>query len=197
MDSTVGLRQYTRELLRVLDEAEVTTLAGRAMDPEEGIARGVDMLLEVAASGAKVMLVGNGGSAAVVSHVQNDIAKAVGARAMVFNEAPLLTALTNDESYEAAFARCVELWAEPGDMLIAVSSGGRSPNIIKAAGEARERSCGVVTLSGFAADNPLRTMGDLNIYVPSSGYGHVEVAHAALLHCLTDAAMTRRAAAGG
>lgn len=109
---------------------------------------------------------------------------------MVFNEAPLLTALTNDEGYIHAFERCVALWAEPEDVLIAVSSSGRSENILLGVKAARVRGSMVLTLSGFAPENPLRKMGDINFYVPWGTYGPVELSHQALTHFLTDCAVT-------
>ena len=63
-------------------------------------------------------------------------------------------------------------------MLIAISSSGRSPNILAAVGAARARGCTVVTLSGFRPDNPLRALGDWNFHVPSEAYGPVEMVHA-------------------
>ena len=141
----------------------------------------------------KVLLVGNGGSAATVSHVQNDLCKAVGVRAMVFTEPALLTALANDHGYASGFERLVELWADPGDILLAISSSGQSENILRAVEASVRRGCDVITFSGFRGDNALRRAGDLNFYVPDQTYGHVEVAHNALVHFLTDRAVILRA----
>ena len=110
--------------------------------------------MEGRASG-KAIIIGNGGSAAIASHLQNDLCKAVGA-AMVFNEASLLTALTNDEGYD------VELWAEPGDLMVAVSSSGCSVNIFLAVEAAVSWECRVITFLDFLPCNPLRGMGELN-----------------------------------
>jgi D-sedoheptulose 7-phosphate isomerase len=74
----------------------------------------------------------------------------------------------------------------PGDLLVAMSSSGRSPNILEAVRAARERSMTVMTLSGFGADNPLRHEGDLNFYVPSREYGFVELSHNAIIHLFLD-----------
>ena len=70
----------------------------------------------------------------------------------------------------------------------AVSSSGRSENILRAAQAARGNGCGVITLTGFAPDNPSRRLGDLNFYVNSLEYGFVDTAHAALTHYITDRA---------
>jgi D-sedoheptulose 7-phosphate isomerase len=136
------------------------------------------------------MLAGNGGSAALVSHMQNDLCKAIGVRALVFNEQPLLMALANDHGYGCVFERPIELWAEPSDLVVTVSSSGKSENILRAVRASVARGCQVITFSGFSPDNPLRQMGDLNFYVRSDVYGYVETAHAVLTHYMTDQAMS-------
>jgi D-sedoheptulose 7-phosphate isomerase len=120
---------------------------------------------------------GNGGSAAIVSHVHNDLCKAVGVRAVVFDDTPLLTALANDEGYHEVFRRPLELWADRGDLLIAVSSSGESENIVSAAASAKQKGCTLLTFTGFKPTNRLRQIGDFNIYVPAAHYGYVEIAH--------------------
>jgi D-sedoheptulose 7-phosphate isomerase len=78
--------------------------------------------------------------------------------------------------------------ARPGDVLIAISSSGKSRSITNSVGAARAARCRIVTMSGFESDNPLRTMGDLNAYVPNSEYGFVEIAHLSLCHAIVDLA---------
>ena len=73
-------------------------------------------------------------------------------------------------------------------MLIAISSSGKSENIIRATNAALKKGCTVVTLSGFKADNPLRQIGHVNYYVPSDEYGYVELIHSIIAHYLSDAA---------
>jgi len=108
---------------------------------------------------------------------------------LVFTEAPFLTALANDNGYIVAFEQQVDLWAKPGDLLIAISSSGRSENILRAAQAARGHGCGLITISGFQPENPLHFLGDLNFYVPIEDYGYVESAHSVLLHFFTDRAI--------
>lgn len=135
------------------------------------------------------MLIGNGGSAAITSHMRNDLCKAIGIRAMVLNDPPLLTALSNDHGYTCAFERSVELWANSGDLLLAISSSGQSESILRAGQAAVAQGCQIITLSGFQADNPLRYMAHLNYYAPSQVYGYVELAHSVLAHLMTDRAL--------
>ena len=180
--------EYFSKLSQLMLDIEVTNLQGADLPLDQGTDEAVQMILEVGAASGKVMLVGNGGSSAVVSHVQNDLCKAVGSRALVFTEQPLLTALANDHGYGCVFERPIELWAEPDDLLLTVSSSGQSESIIRAIEAAREKGCQIVTLSGFSPENASRKMGDLNFYVSSDAYGYVETAHAALCHYMTDKA---------
>lgn len=179
---------YVRSLSDVLLSTQVTDGNGTRLPLDEQANKVVDMILAVKSAGKKVMLVGNGGSAAIASHMHNDLCKSVGVRAIVFHELPLLTALTNDHCYECVFERPLELWGDPGDLLFAVSSSGQSENILRAAQAALARGCQVITLSGFNSGNQLRGMGHLNFYVPSQSYGYVEMAHSVLAHFLTDCA---------
>ena len=82
------------------------------------------------------------------------------------------------------------MFADSGDVLVAISSSGRSENILRGARKAREKDCRVLTMSGFDPDNPLRRLGDLNFYVPSKSYGHVEITHLSLSHCMLDTIMS-------
>ena len=144
------------------------------------------LLHDVRERQSTVHLIGNGGSAAVVMHAETDFIKACGIRADSHGKLSLMTAYANDCGYEHVYADVLRKKMDPDDVLIAVSSSGKSRNILNAVKEARARECTVLTLSGFKPNNPLRSMGDINFYVPSTDYGHVELTHAAILHCLTD-----------
>ncbi|MBT9140777.1 MAG: Phosphoheptose isomerase [Dehalococcoidia bacterium] len=183
---------YFHRLSELLLSTQVTDREGVALSLNEGAKEAVDMILSVRSASGKVMLIGNGGSAAIASHMQNDLCKAVGVRAIVFNEPPLLTALSNDHGYGCVFERPVMLWANSGDLLLAISSSGQSENILRAVRASMARECQVITLSGFSVDNPLRRMGHLNFYVPSQVYGYVELVHSVLAHFLTDCAIMSR-----
>ena len=185
-----SVTSYFQTLAGSILDMEVTDRSGAPMALEEGAERAIKMILETRSAVRKIMLSGNGGSSAIVSHVQNDLCKAVGVRALVFTEQPLLTALANDEGYGSVFEKPIELWAEPGDLLLTVSSSGRSENIVRALKAASGLGCRIITLSGFNPENPSRSAGDLNFYVPSDVYGFVETAHMALLHFMTDRAKT-------
>lgn len=172
-------------------EVEVTGPAGAVLAFAAAMDAAAERLLEARRQARKVLVIGNGGSAAIASHMQTDLCHSLGIRGLVFNEPPLLTALANDNGYENAFQRLVDLWADPGDVLVAISSSGRSPNILNACAAAKARGVAVLSFSGFGADNPLRRQGDLNFYVANATYGPVESAHAVLVHELTDRVLAR------
>lgn len=184
---TDSLTAYLEETHRLLAAMEIRDAAGAQLSADRGASAALDLLREAKAGNRTAFVVGNGGSAAIASHMQNDLCKAVGIRALVFTEQPLLTALANDDGYEGAYETMLRLWAAPGDLLVAISSSGRSKNILRTATAARAAGCRVITLYGFAPENPLRLLGDVNFYVPSDSYGHVELIHGALTQFLTDA----------
>ena len=113
-------------------------------------------------------------------------------RAVNFNEADLLTCLANDYGYEHWIARALEFYADPGDLLILISSSGQSPNILEGARQARAMGLGLVTLSGFSVGNPLRQLGAVNLWVDSREYNIVEMAHQTWLAAIVDYLTTRR-----
>ena len=179
-------QDHIRRLADLLDNTQVTDAQGSLMGVDEGIDRIVTCILQIRSARRKVMVVGNGGSAAIASHMQTDLCNAIGARGLVFNEPPLLTALSNDHGYPGAFERLVNLWADPGDLLVSISSSGCSPNILCASQAAIENQAHLVTFSGFHHDNPLRRLGEVNIYIGIASYGYVEATHASLVHFITD-----------
>jgi D-sedoheptulose 7-phosphate isomerase len=181
------LSGYLGELTRLFAATELTDASGQQLASDEGAKTVLALMQRVKSAGTKAMVVGNGGSAAIASHMQNDLCKALRIPTVAMTEQPLLTALANDDGYETAYETLVKLWARADDLLFAISSSGQSENILRAARAARKAGCRVVTLSGFAADNPLRQLGDVNFYVPSRAYGHVEIAHASITQFLTDA----------
>ncbi len=180
------MRDYFRRLTGYLEALEVTDGEGAKVDFEEGLAGAARLAVERAAAGSKVLFIGNGGSAAIAGHMATDWCKNGGIRAMAFNDGSMLTCLGNDYGYRHVFEKPILLFAEAGDLLFAISSSGRSENILMGVKAAREKDCKVVTLSGFTPDNPLRAMGDINLYVPVGLYGPVEVLHHALCHGILD-----------
>jgi D-sedoheptulose 7-phosphate isomerase len=160
-----------------------------ALTFDAGVEEAVDIVHAVKAEGTRVMFIGNGGSAGIASHMAIDFTKNGGIPALAFNDGAYLTCIGNDLGFENVFAKPIEMHARPGDLVFAISSSGRSKNILNGVEKGRERGCRIIGFSGFKPDNPLRSLGDLNFYVPSLEYGYVEVAHQAILHCILDLAM--------
>ena len=137
-------------------------------------------------AGKKIIVVGNGGSAAMASHVTVDFTKTARIRAVNFNEADLLTCFANDYGYEHWVAKALEAYADSGDLAILISSSGKSLNIINGAEKAKNIGLSVITVSGFLPDNPLRKLGDLNLWVDSTEYNIVEMTHHIWLVAIID-----------
>ncbi|MBQ8945540.1 MAG: SIS domain-containing protein [Lachnospiraceae bacterium] len=134
----------------------------------------------------KCFFIGNGGSAAIAMHMTTDFMKNGGVRTVSLFDPSILTCLGNDFGYENVFSKSVEMIADENDLLVAISSSGNSTNIINAINIARQKKTKVITLSGFAADNGIRRLGDLNLYVPKNDYGMVESVHNMLLQQIVD-----------
>lgn len=177
---------YYGYLAKSLTRVEVTDATGGTMAQGDAVSAVIGWARATHAAGRKLMFIGNGGSAGICSHMATDYSKNGGMRSLAFNDGAMLTCLGNDLGYENVFAKQLDLHAVEGDLLIAISSGGKSKNILEAVGLARRRGCRVVTLSGFGADNPLRKLGDMNFYLGSDQYGYVEVGHLAILHAILD-----------
>jgi D-sedoheptulose 7-phosphate isomerase len=177
---------YYGYLVQSLTRVQVTGEEGEPLSQGEAISTIIGWARDTHESGQKLMFIGNGGSAGICSHMATDYSKNGGIRSLAFNDGSMLTCLGNDLGYENVFAKQLDLHAMEGDLLFAISSGGRSRNILEAVAVARGRGCRIVTLSGFAADNPLRKLGDMNFYLSSDQYGYVEVGHLAILHAILD-----------
>jgi D-sedoheptulose 7-phosphate isomerase len=186
------IRQYFENLSTLFSGVQVTDSQGRPVDLSDGLSTGIEVIVTQTSLGRKVIFIGNGGSAAIASHQAVDYWKNGGMRAIAFNDSSLLTCISNDFGYAHVFAKPVEMFAEPGDILVAISSSGRSENILLAVVAAKGKGCKVITMSGFSADTPLRLAGDLNFYVPSDSYGYVEIVHLALCHCILDTIIGRQ-----
>ena len=134
----------------------------------------------------KVILVGNGGSAAMASHVSVDLTKMCKIRAVNFNEADLLTCFSNDYGYENWVQKALSSYADKGDLLICISSSGESKNIINGAKFAKKIGCKVVTLTGFNKKNKVKKIGHVNLWLNSKNYNFIEMIHHTWLLSIVD-----------
>tara|TARA_R110000824_G_scaffold41627_7_gene123640 strand:- start:315 stop:878 length:564 start_codon:yes stop_codon:yes gene_type:complete len=139
-------------------------------------------------SSKKIIFVGNGGSAAMASHCAVDLSKNAGIRSINFNEADLITCLSNDRGYENWVKEALMLYADPGDVVVLISSSGRSQNMINAAQYCNDNSLALITVTGMVEDNPLKSKNTsgINLWAPSRAYNLVEMAHHFWLLCVCD-----------
>jgi D-sedoheptulose 7-phosphate isomerase len=188
--STAGLiGDYVAVLSSVMRSAVATDVKGTEVTLDFAVEWSVDVARRVTEAGGKIIFAGNGGSAGIASHMATDYSKNGGLRAWAMNDGSMLTCLANDYGYEHVFAKQIEYHGRPGDMLVAISSSGRSANILNSVQAARQLGCSVLTLSGFKPDNPLRRAGDMNLYLDSTAYGYVEIGHLAFCHAILDYSM--------
>jgi len=186
MSSDFKLMEEARQFQAIIEKAEFSDHEGNSLDFEKGIQKNLGMLENLKDYGGNLFLVGNGGSAGIVSHILTDFINVNKLNARTLHESSLLSCMSNDYGYENSFSEPLSTLAREKDLLIAVSSSGRSPNIHNAVKSIKKAGGEVITLSGFGEDNPLRSMGDLNIWLDSTSYGLVEIGHLFYLHYLSE-----------
>ena len=153
----------------------------------EKLAEVADLLKYVHSAGKKVLIFGNGGSAAMASHFSVDLTKNAGLRCVNFNEADLITCFANDYGFERWVEKAVNFYGDKGDLLIVISSSGSSENMLNGVKAARNGNFrAVVTLSGFAENNPLLQLGDINLWINNRAYNFVENIHQVWLLAVVD-----------
>jgi D-sedoheptulose 7-phosphate isomerase len=145
-----------------------------------------DLCLEVKRHDGKLMFAGNGASASIASHAAVDFTKQAKVGAMAFNDHNLITAFSNDYGYENWVAEAVKAYGKTGDAVVLISSSGKSPNIVSAALAANDLGLKVVTFSGFEKNNPLSTVGDINLWVESRAYNIIEAVHGVWMFTVVD-----------
>lgn len=169
------LKKYSAKIERLISSIE-----------DDDFVRAADCVGRLRETGGKVILIGNGGSAAICSHLAVDFTKSAGIRAISFSDPSLQTCFSNDYGYESAYAEMVDAYGDAGDVLIAISSSGSSANIVNATQKASALGISLITLSGFGDGNPLRKLGGVNFYLASSDYNLVENGHEQILLALCD-----------
>ena len=135
----------------------------------------------------KVIIFGNGGSAAIANHFSVDLTKVSEIRCVNFNESSLLTCFSNDFGYENWVKKTLEYHADKGDLIILISSSGESKNMLNAVTAAKKMKFSkVVTFTGFDINNSLKNRGDINIWIDSKMYNVIENSHQFYLLLLVD-----------
>ncbi|MDO8663812.1 MAG: HAD-IIIA family hydrolase [Candidatus Wildermuthbacteria bacterium] len=177
---------YIDDLHRIFNQTKATDLEGKELDLADALVKAAEMAIKASSLGKKIILIGNGGSAAVASHKALDYWFTGKIRGISFSDHVNLTCVTNDFGYQNVFVKQIEMFADRGDILFAISSSGNSENIVLAAEAARQRGCQVFTFTGFKEANRLRGLGDLNFYTPVQHFNKVESSHLLLCDCILE-----------
>lgn len=183
--------KYFKKLNSILADIEAS-YKSKILPPNKAISKIIDLIICQAKKGNKIILIGNGGSASIASHIATDFLKNANIPALAFADSSLITCISNDFGYEHVFEKPIEAFSERGDILFAISSSGMSKNILMATKMAIQKGCLIVTLSGFKKSNPLRKMGNINLYIPSGSYGYVEIIHLIICHLIVDYVKRKR-----
>jgi D-sedoheptulose 7-phosphate isomerase len=186
------VRKYQGIFVDMIGSIDYTDGSGKTGRVDDGIEASCLLIEEQSQRNGKVVFIGNGGSAAISSHMSIDFWKNGNIPCMSFNDGAMLTCLGNDYGYDRVFEKPIEMFMKKEDVLIAISSSGRSPNILNGVHAAAKIGSPVITLSGFDGDNPLRSMGSLNFYVPANKYGFVEIIHQYICHWILDSILYSR-----
>ncbi len=156
----------------------------------EALARAGALLARTAQAGGRIYACGNGGSAAIANHLCCDCLKSARMDSMLkpkvyslSSTVELLTAIANDIGVEEIFAHQLNSLGDAGDVLIAISSSGASPNIVKALAEAKALGMATIAMTGFDGGEAA-VAADINLHVDAQNYGLVEDTHQALMHIL-------------
>ena len=135
----------------------------------------------------KILIFGNGGSAAIASHFSIDLTKNAKIRCTNYNEPDLITCFSNDFGYERWVEMAIKYYGDKGDILVVISSSGKSKNMIKACTAARKKKFSkIITLTGHLVNNPVKKLGDINLWVNSKAYNYIENIHQFWLLSLVD-----------
>jgi D-sedoheptulose 7-phosphate isomerase len=154
------------------------------------VQRAIDLLEQARDEGRRVFTCGNGGSASTASHFATDMVKGASFgrdkrfRIMALTDSlPTLTAYSNDINYECVFVEQLKNFAEPGDVVIAISGSGNSPNVLRAMEYANSIGCRTIALSGRDGGK-LAQLAEINLQVPHPHMGRIEDAHLIMLHMI-------------
>tara|TARA_B100000989_G_C19366426_1_gene395485 strand:+ start:68 stop:616 length:549 start_codon:yes stop_codon:yes gene_type:complete len=134
-------------------------------------------LTQIKKTKKKVILVGNGGSAAMASHVSVDLTKQCNIRAINFNEADLITCFANDYGHNNWMKEAIKRYYDKGDLVILISSSGNSKNHIVAGNYCRNKNINLITFTGFDGKNKLNKLGKINFSLKSKNYNQIEMVH--------------------
>jgi len=162
-------------------------------DIMEKIIEAKNIIVNANKNNRKVMIFGNGGSAAIASHVSVDLTKNAKIKCFNFNEADLITCFSNDYGYERWIEKTIDFYGENEDILILISSSGKSQNMINACKAAKNKKLSnIITFTGHQKNNPLSKLGNINFWIDSKAYNFVENTHQLWLLTICDLIIGKR-----
>ncbi|RME55695.1 SIS domain-containing protein [Candidatus Parcubacteria bacterium] len=183
------VKEYGRAIAVLAAESE-WQIGGESVNDAAFLSALEACFIDLKSKNGRIYALGNGGSAAIASHLVVDLINTLGVSGHVLHDASLLSCFANDYGYGNAFSHLLDKLVTPHDMLILVSSSGASDNIIAAAEKMREIGGSIMSVTAFKPDNPLREItracNGFSIWVPTSRYGYAEVTHQLILHALID-----------
>jgi D-sedoheptulose 7-phosphate isomerase len=169
--------------------------SGQSISIEEGFDQLIREWIRVRREGKRVWWIGNGGSAALCSHLSQDMLNKLTIKSQTLNDSSLITCMANDFGYTNVYARPLSILMDEGDLLMAISSSGQSKNILECVNLAAEKNIHVVGISGFSATNALHNSNTfLSFYLPNTLYGITEVGHEAIVHAAIETLWMREKA---
>ncbi len=171
--------EYRSELLRALESIDLAK-----------VAQAIEWFREARREGKTIFVCGNGGSAATASHFVCDMVKGASFNRperfriqALTDSLPTITAYANDLSYEVVFVEQLKNFAQPGDLVVAISGSGNSPNVLRAVEYANSIGCRTLALTGRDGGR-LGELAQLNLHVPVMHMGRIEDAHLVICHMI-------------
>jgi len=175
MDYSKYFKNYAKSINEILDN----------VDPNL-IEKSVKIINKIIKENKQIFLIGNGGSASIASHVSVDFAKVAKVKSSTFNNSNLITCFANDYKYENWITEAIKAYCDNKDLIILISSSGKSKNIVNAAKFCQKKKMNLITLSGFNRNNPLSKLGSVNFYINSKNYNFIEMSHNIILLSIVD-----------
>jgi D-sedoheptulose 7-phosphate isomerase len=153
---------------------------------KESLVKSKSLIEETNLKNKKIIIIGNGGSASIASHMAVDFSKNANIKTVCFNDASLITCLSNDFGHDNWMMNAIRIYGEQGDCVLAISSSGMSKNIINASNYSRNENLNLITFTGMDKQNSLKKIGNINFWVDSMAYNIIENTHQFLISSLVD-----------
>ena len=166
---------YSKDILKLLKEVDINM-----------INQTVELINKKHKSDNKIYIIGNGGSSSIASHVSVDFVKAAGIKSETFNNPNIITCFANDYGHDNWVKETIKAYCSKNDLIIIISSSGKSNNLVNAAKYCKENNYDLITFTGFDKNNDISKLGKINFHVNSREYNYIEMAHHIILVSIVD-----------